>query len=77
MYRILLFATRLCLLAFLLGGVAVIAGQTTGILLGSGRLVRVFGDSVADAVCATAALAGVFAFLLRYTGEGRAELTEE
>ncbi|MGO1055468.1 hypothetical protein [Crossiella sp. CA198] len=77
MYRILLFATRLCLLAFLLGGVLVIAGQTTGILLGSGPVVETFGGSVADVACMIAALAGVFAFLLRYTREGRANTVDD
>ncbi|WP_410657672.1 hypothetical protein [Amycolatopsis sp. lyj-112] len=71
MYRILLAATRVCLFAFLLGGVVVIAGQTIGIIVGSGPLVTAFGTSVADNVCIVAGIAGVLAFLLLYTPEGR------
>ncbi|MCO1574697.1 hypothetical protein M8C13_02860 [Crossiella sp. SN42] len=77
MHRVLLTASRLCLLAFLLAGVLAVAGQSLGLLLGSGSLVKTFGGPVTDLACVTAAIAGVLAFLLRYTAEGRASATEE
>lgn len=71
MYRFLLIAARLCLVAFLLGGAAVTLGQLSAIALGDGGLMSVFGTTVADVACTTAAVAGIFAFLLRYTGRGK------
>ncbi|ANN21894.1 hypothetical protein SD37_20050 [Amycolatopsis orientalis] len=71
MYRILLGATRICLFAFLLGGFVVVAGQALGILVGSGPIVTAFGTDVADNVCVVAGIAGILAFLLLYTREGR------
>ncbi|RSM56423.1 hypothetical protein DMH03_33055 [Amycolatopsis sp. WAC 01376] len=71
MYRILLAATRVCLFAFLVGGFVVVAGQTLGIVVGSGPIVTAFGTDVADSVCVVAGIAGILAFLLFYTREGR------
>ncbi len=71
MYRTLLAATRGCLFAFLVGGLVVVAGQTIGIVVGSGPLVTAFGADVADNVCVLAGIAGILAFLLLYTKEGR------
>ncbi|MBE1577093.1 hypothetical protein ACFORH_07945 [Amycolatopsis roodepoortensis] len=71
MYRILLAATRVCLFAFLSGGFVVVAGQTLGIVVGSGPLVSAFGTDVADHVCVVAGISGILAFLLLYTREGR------
>ncbi|AUI64387.1 hypothetical protein [Amycolatopsis sp. BJA-103] len=71
MYRILLAATRVCLFAFLVGGGVVVAGQTLGIIVGSGQLVTAFGTDIADNVCVIAGIAGIFAFLLLYTPEGK------
>ncbi|MEV6909207.1 hypothetical protein [Amycolatopsis sp. NPDC051071] len=71
MYRILLAATRVCLFAFLVGGLAVVTGQTIGIIVGSGPLVTAFGTDVADNVCIVSGIAGILAFLLLYTKEGR------
>ncbi|WP_409491471.1 hypothetical protein [Amycolatopsis sp. cmx-11-12] len=71
MYRILLAATRVCLFAFLVGGFVVVAGQTIGIVVGSGPIVTTFGTDVADNVCVIAGIAGILAFLLFYTKEGR------
>ncbi|QFU88439.1 hypothetical protein [Amycolatopsis sp. YIM 10] len=71
MYRFLLTAARLCLVAFLLGGAAVTLGQLAAITLGDGRVMELFGTTVADVACTTAAVAGVFAFLLRYTRRGK------
>ncbi|WP_410652722.1 hypothetical protein [Amycolatopsis sp. cmx-4-54] len=71
MYRILLAATRVCLFAFLLGGFVVVAGQTLGIIVGSGPIVTVFGTDAADTACVVAGIAGILAFLLLYTREGR------
>lgn len=70
-YRILLAATRVCLFAFLVGGFVVVAGQTIGIVVGSGPIVTTFGTDVADNVCVVAGIAGILAFLLLYTKEGR------
>ncbi|MFI7119112.1 hypothetical protein [Amycolatopsis sp. NPDC049868] len=70
-YRILLAATRICLFAFLLGGFLVVAGQTLGIVVGSGPIVTTFGTDIADNVCVVAGIAGILAFLLLYTREGR------
>ncbi len=71
MYRILLAATRVCLFAFLVGGGVVVAGQTLGIIVGSGPLVTAFGTDIADNVCVIAGIAGILAFLLLYTPEGK------
>ncbi|RSN61540.1 hypothetical protein DMH01_16330 [Amycolatopsis sp. WAC 04182] len=71
MYRILLGATRVCLFAFLAGGFVVVAGQTLGIVVESGPIVTAFGTDVADHVCVVAGIAGILAFLLLYTREGR------
>ncbi|OLZ45058.1 hypothetical protein BS329_34800 [Amycolatopsis coloradensis] len=71
MYRILLAATRVCLFAFLIGGFVVVTGQTIGIVAGSGPIVTTFGTDVADNVCVIAGVAGILAFLLLYTKEGR------
>jgi len=71
LYRILLTATRVCLFAFLVGGFVVVAGQTIGMIVGSGPLVTAFGSDVADNVCIVAGIAGILAFLLLYTREGR------
>ncbi|RSN24720.1 hypothetical protein DMC61_30500 [Amycolatopsis sp. WAC 04169] len=71
MYRILLAATRICLFVFLLGGFLVVAGQTVGIIVGSGPIMTTFGTDVADNVCVVAGIAGILAFLLLYTREGR------
>ncbi|EMD29475.1 hypothetical protein B0293_31890 [Amycolatopsis azurea DSM 43854] len=76
MYRILLAATRICLFAFLLGGFVVVAGQTVGIVIGSGSIMTTFGTDVADAVCVIAGIAGIFAFLLLYTREGRETVSD-
>ncbi|WP_410663817.1 hypothetical protein [Amycolatopsis sp. lyj-84] len=70
-YRILLAATRVCLFAFLVGGGVVVAGQTLGIIVGSGQLVTAFGTDIADNVCVIAGIAGILAFLLLYTPEGK------
>ncbi|WP_410598970.1 hypothetical protein [Amycolatopsis sp. lyj-90] len=70
-YRILLAATRVCLFAFLVGGGVVVAGQTLGIIVGSGPLVTAFGTDIADNVCVIAGIAGILAFLLLYTPEGK------
>jgi hypothetical protein len=71
MHRTLLAATRLCLAAFLVGGLAVAAGQAIGIATGSGLLVETFGTSIADTACVIAGIAGILAFLLLYTREGK------
>ncbi|GGM90377.1 hypothetical protein GCM10011609_29190 [Lentzea pudingi] len=76
MYRILLLATRVCLIVFLLGGVAVVVGQTVGIVVGSGPLVESFGDTVTEIACVVAAVTGALAFLLLYTQEGRQYVDE-
>ncbi|MEU3624753.1 hypothetical protein [Amycolatopsis coloradensis] len=64
-------ATRVCLFAFLIGGFVVVTGQTIGIVAGSGPIVTTFGTDVADNVCVIAGVAGILAFLLLYTKEGR------
>ncbi|MFD5090257.1 hypothetical protein ACFWMR_06625 [Amycolatopsis thailandensis] len=77
MYRILLTATRICLFAFLLGGFLVVAGQTLGIVIGSGPIVTTFGTDVADHVGVLAGVASILAFLLLYTREGRDSAPDE
>ncbi len=76
MYRILLAATRVCLFAFLVGGGVVVAGQTLGIIVGSGPLVTAFGTDIADNVCVIAGIAGILAFLLLYTPEGKENVSD-
>ncbi|MBN6041112.1 hypothetical protein [Amycolatopsis sp. 195334CR] len=76
MHRFLLIAARLCLVAFLLGGAAVTLGQLAAIALGDGGVMSFFGTTVADVACTVAAVAGIFAFLLRYTRRGK-DIEEE
>ncbi|MET9558101.1 hypothetical protein [Streptomyces sp. NPDC006645] len=53
-----------------------VAGQTVAIAVGSAALMTAFGSDVAEVACALAGLAGVFAFLLLYTREGREKAGE-
>jgi membrane protein implicated in regulation of membrane protease activity len=71
MYRIFLAISRVCLIVFLIGGFALVVGQVVAIAIGSGPLMEYFGTSVADTACMVAGLAGICAFLLLYTREGR------
>ncbi|WP_405792689.1 hypothetical protein [Streptomyces sp. NBC_01506] len=71
MYTFCLNATRVLIILFLVGGFVVVAGQTLAIAVGSATLMTTFGSDVAEFVCGLAGLAGVFAFLLLYTREGK------
>ncbi|MEV0443832.1 hypothetical protein AB0I84_41180 [Streptomyces spectabilis] len=68
--RILLGATRVLLVAFLLGGLAVVAGQTAALALGDRRLMELFGTDVTEVVCVVAGAAGICSFLHSYVREG-------
>ncbi|MEU9748172.1 hypothetical protein [Streptomyces niveus] len=76
MYTVCLNASRALVALFLLGGIVVVAGQTVAMAAGSAVLMTSFGSGIADSVCILAGLAGVFAFLLHYTPEGK-EKSEE
>ncbi|MFJ4682248.1 hypothetical protein ACIQNG_17685 [Streptomyces sp. NPDC091377] len=76
MYTICLNASRVLVALFLIGGVVVVAGQTVAMAVGSAELMTGFGTDVADLACVLAGLAGVFAFLLRYTAEGKEKAGE-
>ncbi|MBF8189395.1 hypothetical protein ITP53_27405 [Nonomuraea sp. K274] len=72
MYRFLLNAFRVTLIAFMLGGLVVTVFQIIGILIADGGLTSYFGADFADTICIVAGLAGVFSYLQLYTKEGRA-----
>jgi hypothetical protein len=76
-YRVFLTVSQVLLVVFLLGGFAVVIGQTTAIVVGSASLMQIFGSPVADTACMVAAGAGISAFLLRYTKEGRESADED
>ncbi|MEW2528520.1 hypothetical protein [Streptomyces sp. NPDC047071] len=62
----LLGATRVLLIAFLLGGLTVVAGQTVALALGDRRLMELFGTDVTEVVCVVAGAAGICSFLHSY-----------
>ncbi|MFD4628975.1 hypothetical protein ACFVYR_03615 [Streptomyces sp. NPDC058284] len=69
-------ATRVLLVAFLLGGCAVVAGQIVALATGDRHLMELFGTDVTDAVCVIAGAAGLCSFLhlyVREEGAGREE----
>ncbi|MCX4679147.1 hypothetical protein OG413_28230 [Streptomyces sp. NBC_01433] len=76
MYTICLNASRVLVVLFLIGGITVVLGQTVAIAVGSAGLMTSFGTDVAEVVCVLAGLAGIFAFLLLYTAEGKAKAGE-
>ncbi|MEW1700575.1 hypothetical protein ACIQCR_33400 [Streptomyces sp. NPDC093249] len=76
MYTVCLNASRVLVALFLLGGIVVVLGQTVAIAIGSAGSMTVFGTDVAEVVCVLAGLAGVFAFLLLYTEEGKKKAGE-
>ncbi|MFI0975883.1 hypothetical protein ACH4SP_02510 [Streptomyces sp. NPDC021093] len=76
MYTFCLNASRVLVALFLLAGFAVVAGQTVAIAVGSAALMKTFGTEVADTACILAGLAGIFAFLLLYTREGKEQAGE-
>ncbi|ARX81096.1 MULTISPECIES: hypothetical protein [Streptomyces] len=65
----LLGATRVLLIAFLLGGCAVVAGQIVALAAGDPDLMTLFGTDVTEAVCVIAGAAGACSFLLLYVRE--------
>ncbi|QEU96761.1 hypothetical protein [Streptomyces kanamyceticus] len=62
-------ATRVLLVAFLLGGCAVVAGQVAAIATGDRQLMELFGTDVTDAACVVAGAAGLCSFLELYVRE--------
>jgi hypothetical protein len=63
---------RLSVLAFLLGGAAVVALQAAGIVLGNGAFVEAVTDVVAPWAYGAAGVAGLLAFALSYFRSGDA-----
>ncbi|MGW2231431.1 hypothetical protein [Streptomyces formicae] len=61
--------TRVLLVAFLLGGCAVVAGQVAAIAMGDRHLMELFGTDVTDVVCVVAGVAGLCSFLEPYVRE--------
>ncbi|MGW8379046.1 hypothetical protein [Streptomyces sp. ODS28] len=57
---------RLSILAFLLGGAAIVLGQSAGIVLGDARWVARAQSSVQPATCIAAGISGILAFALSY-----------
>ncbi|MFF8960347.1 hypothetical protein [Streptomyces sp. NPDC014894] len=76
MYTICLNASRVLVALFLIAGIVVVVGQTVAIAVGSADLMTRFGTDVTDVACVLAGLAGVFAFLLLYTAEGKEKAGE-
>ncbi|WP_329020245.1 hypothetical protein [Streptomyces sp. NBC_00690] len=76
MYTICLNASRALVALFLIGGIVVVVGQTVAMAVGSAWLMTMFGTDVTDIVCILAGLAGIFAFLLLYTAEGKEKASE-
>ncbi|MFJ2770909.1 hypothetical protein [Streptomyces sp. NPDC087300] len=62
-------ATRVLLVAFLLGGCAVVAGQIAAVATGDRHLMELFGTDVTDVVCIVAGAAGLCSFLALYVRE--------
>ncbi|MFF1379323.1 hypothetical protein [Streptomyces sp. NPDC058308] len=62
-------ATRVLLVAFLLGGCAVVAGQLAALAAGDRQLMELFGTDVTDVVCVIAGAAGLCSFLHLYARE--------
>ncbi|EPH41132.1 hypothetical protein ABT390_34975 [Streptomyces aurantiacus] len=62
----LLGATRVLLVAFLLGGLTVVAGQIVALAAGDRHLMELFGTDVTGVVCIVAGCAGICSFLLLY-----------
>ncbi|GHC54438.1 hypothetical protein [Streptomyces flavofungini] len=65
----LLGATRVLLIAFLLGGLVVVAGQIVALAAGDPHLMTLFGTDVTEVVCVIAGAAGACSFLLLYVRE--------
>ncbi|MER5766219.1 hypothetical protein [Streptomyces sp. NPDC001985] len=76
MYTICLNVSRVLVALFLIVGFVVVVGQTVAIAVGSAGLMTRFGTDVTDVACVLAGLAGVFAFLLLYTAEGKEKAGE-
>ncbi|MFD9903186.1 hypothetical protein [Streptomyces sp. NPDC059063] len=68
-HRFLRDATRVLLIAFLLGGLVVVAGQTFALAAGDRHLMELFGTDVTEAVCVIAGAAGICSFLQLYVRE--------
>ncbi|WP_202120994.1 hypothetical protein [Streptomyces sp. BA2] len=62
----LLGATRVLLIAFLLGGLLVVIGQVVALFAGDRHLMELFGTEVTEVVCMMAGAAGICSFLLLY-----------
>ncbi|WP_051852241.1 hypothetical protein [Streptomyces aureocirculatus] len=62
----LLGATRVLLVAFLLGGLTVVTGQVVALAAGDRHLMELFGTDVTEVVCVVAGAAGICSFLLLY-----------
>ncbi|MEV0257265.1 hypothetical protein AB0H82_23800 [Streptomyces sp. NPDC050732] len=62
----LLDATRVLLIAFLLGGLLVVLGQVLALVAGDRHLMELFGTDVTEVVCIVAGAAGICSFLLLY-----------
>ena len=57
---------RVCTVIFLLGGVAIVAGQSVGLVVGDGELVTSVADLLAPYVYGSAGIAGLAAFMMSY-----------
>jgi len=57
---------RISTLVFLLGGLAIVAGQAGGIIAGNGNFVTNFEETLAPWAYGAAGVAGLLAFVLMY-----------
>ncbi|MBA2806052.1 MULTISPECIES: hypothetical protein [Streptomyces] len=57
---------RLSILVFLAGGVAVVAGQALGIVLGDAQWVADVEADAGPATCIAASISGILSFVLSY-----------
>jgi len=64
--RLMKFLFRLSVIAFLVGGVAIVLGQTASIVLGDAAQVAAVEEHVSPAMCIAASISGLLAFLLSY-----------
>ncbi|KQU28459.1 MULTISPECIES: hypothetical protein [unclassified Rhodococcus (in: high G+C Gram-positive bacteria)] len=68
---------RLCTLAFLLGGLVIVAGQGVGLLLGNGSIVSQVPATLSPFVYSAAGVAGLLAFVMSYSdGESDVDRTD-
>ncbi|MFE4542390.1 hypothetical protein [Arthrobacter sp. NPDC056727] len=73
-HRLFSYASRICMIGLVLGGIIVALGQVLGIVLINADLVIALGETGVNTICILASLGGIFAYLGLYTKAGREEV---